>query len=139
MPSWCHGDLGITLAYLDLRKNIGIEYDYAMPVVLERVNQIIREVDIRKSMCLCHGNVGNMLMTEQCISILGNKKWELIVQFREKVRGLLSREEFAMEIEKMTWGMMGGYAGIGYGCLMMSEKKSWMKGVDILRVRVNED
>lgn len=139
LPSWCHGDLGITLAYLDLRKNIGIEYDYAMSVVLERVNQIIREVDIRKSMCLCHGNVGNMLMMEQCISILGNKKWELIVEFKEKVRGLLSREEFAMEIEKMAWGMMGGYAGIGYGCLMMSEKKSWMKGVDILRVRVNEN
>lgn len=134
LPSWCRGNLGITLAYLDLKRNTGAKFDAKISVVLGEINRTIGRIPLRRSMCMCHGNMGNLMIATECIAEMGDMEQEQKRELEEKVRKLLSNEGIVMETEKMNYGMMGGCAGVGFGCLGMCGDGIW--GTDILAVRV---
>ena len=73
-------------------------------------------------MSLCHGNIGNLLMMEQFAFCFREQELAMMHEFRKKVKGAWKRGGIIMEIEKRNWGLMGGCAGIGYGCLLMAQK-----------------
>lgn len=134
LPSWCRGNLGIALAYLDLRRNTGTKFDSKISAILKETNRMIGRIPLRRSMSMCHGNMGNLMMATKCIAEMGDMEQEQKGEFKEKVRKLLSHEGIVMETEKMNCGMMVGCAGIGWVCLTMS--RDVMCGTDILAVRV---
>lgn len=115
LPSWCHGDMGIALAYLDLKENTGAVFDSETSVVLGRIRKIAGNAKLRRSMSLCHGNIGNLLMMEQFAFCFREQELAMVHEFRKKVKGAWKRGGIIMEIEKRNWGLMGGCAGIRYG------------------------
>lgn len=120
LPSWCHGDLGILYSYLELRKHTGDRYSRFTDCVLERAEEIMQGTGLRKSMCLCHGNMGNLLLLKACQKDLGERT-DLAHIFEQEVRRLLGRKGILMPVEKVDFGLMLGLAGIGLGCLMLAD------------------
>lgn len=121
LPSWCHGDLGILWTYLKLKKMTGTEFDSETEIVLENGEKILEKAVLRRSMSLCHGNLGNLLLMKECSENLqfgGN----IACCFKKNVKELLGKEKFLMPKEKMDYGLMQGIAGIGYSCLRLHKQ-----------------
>lgn len=120
LPSWCHGDNGILFAYLLLNRITDSKYASELEVVLKHSDKIIEKIVIRKSMSLCHGNLGNLLMMKECIKML-QIETNRIERFENKIRKVVNGNEWLLPIEQFIYGFMQGISGIGYACLQMLE------------------
>lgn len=118
LPSWCHGDIGILFAYLQLERMTGHKYDHETEVVLKQTKKILESVVIRTSMSLCHGNLGNLLLMKECVK-LSHMGTEATKQFEKKLRKVLGSKGLLLPVEQLNYGFMRGIAGIGYACLQM--------------------
>lgn len=107
LPSWCHGCLGRCL--LDQETD---------PAEAER---IVRKAELRRSMSLCHGNIGNLLMVKELAKRQSGLE-QRALRFEQKVNVMLTEKGVLLAGEKYSYGMMDGLAGIGYGCLKLSGK-----------------
>lgn len=118
LPSWCHGDLGILWTYLKLKEMTGAEFDHETKIVLENGEKILEKVGLRRSMGICHGNFGNLLLMKECSENLQIGS-NITYRFEKKVKDLLSEERFLMLKERLDYGLMQGIAGAGYSCLKL--------------------
>lgn len=91
---------------------------------------ICKEHSMGKGMCLCHGDVGNILIIKYVAKYLGDTALEneciLTMQyFMEHSLNLVQLEE------EEEWGLLTGAAGIGLGLLSTLEDNFV---IDILRL-----
>lgn len=107
LPSWCHGCLGRCL--LDQKTD---------PAAAERS---VRKAELRRSMSLCHGNMGNLLMVKELAERQPGLE-QRALRFEQRVNAMLTEKGVLLAGEKYSYGMMDGLAGIGYGCLKLSGK-----------------
>lgn len=118
--AWCHGFGGVAAARLA-----------SLPYVVGRVKELMEE-DLRlaehgflmhrrrKGMCLCHGNMGMLLLLEsygktfpsEPLAQVKNALIEAALEELEK-GNLMPQEKYAK-------GLMSGMSGIGYACLRLA-------------------
>ncbi|WP_455616260.1 type 2 lanthipeptide synthetase LanM [Eisenbergiella sp.] len=118
--AWCHGFGGVAAARLA-----------CLPYVNGRLKELMEE-DLRlaehgflmprrrKGMCLCHGNMGMLLLLESY-----GKKFpsERLAQVKNALSGAALEElekGRLMPQEKYAKGLMSGMSGIGYACLKLA-------------------
>lgn len=112
--TWCHGAPGILISRIGL-KRLELIDDREVSKALEGM---VNSSSI-SSMCLCHGNVGNLFILEYCKK-RGYEDNEYlknsIRQLKEKIFDLV-RKGNIKQTEKFQIGFMDGITGIGYGLL----------------------
>ena len=137
--AWCHGWGGIVMARLAaaryvkgkfkveleksgdfIRRKIA-DLDDRSTIFLQGENFRKRNVSQRTNLCLCHGWCGNMAMYEymgekERVASMRNQVIEMICSEKAGIRELLELQECE------NYGLLGGIAGIGYGCLCNMEK-----------------
>lgn len=125
MPvAWCHGASGILLSRASLKK-------HNLPLSEKRKNKIDEDIEIAvrttlkngfgHSHCLCHGDLGNMLILKYASSEL-NTKNDIDKRYDIYMSHLISQLKDKWECGipyKNSPGMMLGLSGIGFGLLSL--------------------
>ena len=126
--TWCNGAIGILLNRIQL-----LECGYIDEYIEDELRYLVsicKEHSMGKGMCLCHGDVGNILIIKYVAKYLGDTALEneciLTMQyFMEHSLNLVQLEE------EEEWGLLTGAAGIGLGLLSTLEDNFV---IDILRL-----
>ncbi|QJS98749.1 type 2 lantipeptide synthetase LanM [Dolosigranulum pigrum] len=125
MPvAWCHGASGILLSRASLKK-------HNLPLSEKRKNKIDEDIEIAvrttlkngfgHSHCLCHGDLGNMLILKYASSEL-NTKNDIDKRYDIYMSHLISQLKDKWECGipyKNSPGMMLWLSGIGFGLLSL--------------------
>ncbi len=113
--AWCNGGLGVLYARMQAArwnpKELWLEEE------VEKIVPLCRNMRVRDGMCLCHGNIGNLIILEK-ISRYMNRA-EINDAIRNLYRYILSELEKdltpQMPQERYNMGVMNGLAGVGLG------------------------
>lgn len=114
---WCHGAGGIALSRKIMLKYLSdVQYDCMLKEYLRAVKKLKRTLEFNmKSICLCHGLVGNMMI----IKGISEEDPEMLrTQCFSKVKEYISNATWET-LENGNPGFMMGLCGIGYGLLYM--------------------
>ena len=130
--AWCHGWGGIAMARMEaeryaegaFKEELGKVRDFARRKVRDGAYK--RTAFRKPDFCLCHGRCGNQAL----LAHLGDAGDILAVQEdaadeKERIVDMICRgdvEELLELQECSNYGLTGGIAGLGYGCLCDSEK-----------------
>jgi class II lanthipeptide synthase len=113
--AWCHGKPGVALAL----KAAGSELDEGrIDSTIAAVGAAITSSPLERSDCICHGNLGNLLLVRElnAVDVKTCSAFEKRVMRRVARRGLVCGN---LGLE--TAGMMEGLAGIGLALLKLVE------------------
>ena len=85
--------------------------------IKRKVRQLLKKIVILKKMCLCHGNIGNLIILQNIADELDDS--EIIVKYMDRVKKVLisyyaNNRRWKEEVD---FGMMLGMAGEGIGVL----------------------
>ena len=119
--AWCHGAAGILLSRLTLYNAIKNSGETAL------FQQVIKDISLAKNkliedglhagFCLCHGNMGNLLILKRYAEIFDDKQVRSICDSRfEQILEFLN-EENILPTELYNPGFMTGLSGIAYALL----------------------
>ena len=119
--AWCHGAAGILLSRLTLYNAIKNSGETAL------FQQVIKDISLAKNkliedglhagFCLCHGNMGNLLILKRYAEIFDDKQVRSICDSRfEQILKFLN-EENILPTELYNPGFMTGLSGIAYALL----------------------
>lgn len=119
--AWCHGAAGILLSRLTLYnaiKNLGETalLQQAIKDISLAKNKLIED-GVHAGFCLCHGNMGNLLILKRYAEIFDDKQVRSICDSRfEQILESLN-EENILPTELYNPGFMTGLSGIAYALL----------------------
>lgn len=118
--AWCHGFGGITAARLTCLPYAGIELERRLKQDLSRAENCFLSLQMRKGMCLCHGNLGMLLLLDKYMEYNSNSDLKYTKDLL--VTATLNELDHnnIMPQEKYAKGMMNGMSGIGYACLKLA-------------------
>ena len=118
--AWCHGFGGITASRLACLPYAGVELEQRLKQDLSRAESCFLSLQMRKGMCLCHGNLGMLLLLDKFMEYNSSSGLKYIKDLL--VMATLDELEHShiMPQEKYAKGMMNGMAGIGYACLKLA-------------------
>lgn len=118
--AWCHGFGGITAARLACLPYAGKALEQRLKEDLVRAKNCFLSLQMRKGMCLCHGNMGMLLLLEKYLEYNNSSDLEAVKSLL--VSASLNKLEcnHFMPQEKYAKGLMSGMAGIGYACLKLA-------------------
>ena len=112
--AWCNGGMGVVYARL-LAKKWNPE-ELADVDIGGRSEVLARKLAVRGDMCLCHGNMGNLLILREMMRGLGERE-NLMRQIGRLEDAL---ESFVRDLDeekgRVDFGFMNGMAGVGFGC-----------------------
>ena len=118
--AWCHGLGGIAAARMACLPYVEGEVKELITEDLKRVEDSFLFMQGRRGMCLCHGNMGLLLLLNKYLAIHSSEELK-------KIRRLLTCSSLEvlekaqmMPQEKYAKGLMNGMAGIGYACLQLA-------------------
>ena len=119
--AWCHGAAGILLSRLTLYnaiKNSGetVLFQQVIKDISLAKNKLIED-GLHAGFCLCHGNMGNLLILKRYAEIFDDKQVRSICDSRfEQILEFLN-EENILPTELYNPGFMTGLSGIAYALL----------------------
>ena len=130
MESWCHGNLGKLLCQLELYK-----YDsqnFFIEDIECTINSILKSKS-RKSMCLCHGNIGKIeILLESSFRLKKRKLHKYCLTKLNEYLEQFNNDENRLIQEKNNMGFMQGNIGVGYSLLRCNNNKlPFVLGVEI--------
>ena len=98
----------------------GVELEQHLKQDLSRAENCFLSLQMRKGMCLCHGNLGMLLLLDKYMEHNSSSGLKYIKDLL--VMATLDELEHShiMPQEKYAKGMMNGMAGIGYACLKLA-------------------
>ena len=113
---WCHGAGGIALAREEM---INLFVDYNCEYILKDFQRAIKKLedftnDNMRSLCLCHGMIGNLMILKDCREVKGYKK------YWNEIYSTICKNFKSNSIdycENGNPGLMTGLSGVGYGLL----------------------
>lgn len=119
--AWCHGAAGILLSRLTLYNAIKNSEETAL------FQQVIKDISLAKNkliedglhagFCLCHGNMGNLLILKRYAEIFDDKQVRSICDSRfEQILEFLN-DQNVLPTELYNPGFMTGLSGIAYALL----------------------
>lgn len=119
--AWCHGAAGILLSRLTLYNAIKNSGETAL------FQQVIKDISLAKNkliedglhagFCLCHGNMGNLLILKRYAEIFDDKQVRSICDSRfEQIMEFLN-DQNVLPTELYNPGFMTGLSGIAYALL----------------------
>lgn len=119
--AWCHGAAGILLSRLTLYNAIKNSGETAL------FQQVIKDISLAKNkliedglhagFCLCHGNMGNLLILKRYAEIFDDKQVRSICDSRfEQILEFLN-DQNVLPTELYNPGFMTGLSGIAYALL----------------------
>lgn len=119
--AWCHGASGILLSRLTLYNAIKNSGETAL------FQQVIKDISLAKNkliedglhagFCLCHGNMGNLLILKRYAEIFDDKQVRSICDSRfEQILEFLN-DQNVLPTELYNPGFMTGLSGIAYALL----------------------
>lgn len=119
--AWCHGAAGILLSRLTLYNAIKNSGETVL------LQQVIKDISLAKNkliedglhagFCLCHGNMGNLLILKRYAEIFGDKQVRSICASRfEQILEFLNDQNI-LPTELYNPGFMTGLSGIVYALL----------------------
>ncbi len=112
--AWCNGGMGVVYARL-LAKKWNPE-ELADVDIGGRSEVLARKLAVRGDMCLCHGNMGNLLILREMVGELGKR--EDVVRQLGRLENALERfvRDLDQEKGRVDFGFMNGVSGVGCGC-----------------------
>ena len=119
--SWCNGGVGVIYArFLAEEWNPERFMDKDINVKAEN---LVKKITMCKEMCLCHGNMGNVLILQKIKKYMGNYANEMILEYIIRVKKSLKTysENSNRWVSEVNFGFMGGMAGIGIGGLIFMD------------------
>ncbi|MBE6051825.1 MAG: type 2 lantipeptide synthetase LanM [Clostridium sp.] len=115
---WCHGNGGILLSRLILKEE-GYTYEGIDKEIEFCIKELIKS-GIGNDFCLCHGDVGNLLILYKACQVLKNDelKEKVLYTFINYIEKLKKENFIEKEFKfKEKNSLMIGIAGLGYGIL----------------------
>ncbi|QTE69794.1 type 2 lanthipeptide synthetase LanM family protein [Aristaeella hokkaidonensis] len=122
---WCHGMSGILLNRLSLKED-GYS-DSLLDSEIEIGIRTLKQVGFGADYCLCHGDIGNLMILQQAAVLLQDGALQqqvrrnterLATQLIERLKG---SPDF---LENAGFGLMTGLAGIGYGLIALEDRNA---------------
>lgn len=119
--AWCHGAAGILLSRLTLYnaiKNSGetVLFQQVIKDISLAKNKLIED-GLHAGFCLCHGNMGNLLILKRYAEIFDDKQVRSICDSRfERIMEFLN-DQNVLPTELYNPGFMTGLSGIAYALL----------------------
>lgn len=119
--AWCHGAAGILLSRLTLYnaiKNSGetVLFQQVIKDISLAKNKLIED-GLHAGFCLCHGNMGNLLILKRYAEIFYDKQVRSICDSRfEQIMEFLN-DQNVLPTELYNPGFMTGLSGIAYALL----------------------
>lgn len=119
--AWCHGAAGILLSRLTLYnaiKNSGetVLFQQVIKDISLAKNKLIED-GLHAGFCLCHGNMGNLLILKRYAEIFDDKQVRSICDSRfEQIMEFLN-DQNVLPTELYNPGFMTGLSGIAYALL----------------------
>ncbi len=123
--AWCHGWGGIVLARMEAIKcaegDFREELRRIKGVVTEklRTTEDGKKIYLKNSLCLCHGIFGNLALMSRMVE-MSEEVWPLQYLVMKKIG--CDVNTWTKEKESGDYGLVGGFAGVGYSCLCGEEK-----------------
>ena len=117
---WCHGMPGILLNRLSLKED-GYS-DALLDQEIEIGIRKVKEDGFGNDHCLCHGDIGNLLVLQRAADVTHDKalKQQVSQNAEHLAYYLIERmDSNSAFIENAGFGLMTGLAGIGYGMLAL--------------------
>ena len=116
---WCHGVAGIMLGW-----NLALEYfdEKRKTIIKNKIKEILDDftnMNLKEEMCLCHGNMGNIIIADLSgVNLWKNSMEHMKVQCTQVLEKILCKNEGDIILyEQYDFSMMTGLAGIGYALL----------------------
>lgn len=113
--SWCHGAAGILISRLEVQK---LNYSSLAEILKDDINKTSEKIlvtSLRKGLCLCHGNLGNIGIVFRYLEHNHNS------ELAEKCNNYLANAASRIYNDQMRYlpqeenpGFMNGFSGIGY-------------------------
>lgn len=119
LPSWCHGVSGILLSYLSAKKLMNLPTDY---INWNNILSFILEKGMSRSLCLCHGILGNVEAALAISKYLNNEETKSFLQKFIYQKMLTFNKPSTLQTgftngKYNITGLMLGTSGIGYGLM----------------------
>ena len=118
--AWCHGFGGITAARLACLPYAGKALEQLLKEDLVRAKKCFLSLQMRKGMCLCHGNMGMLLLLDKYLEYNNSSDLEAVKSLLVSASLKELECDHVMPQEKYAKGLMNGMAGIGYACLKLA-------------------
>lgn len=114
--TWCNGTAGILLSRLEMKKN-GYKDDFIDKEIIYLIHEC-KTKSMKRDMCLCHGDIGNLAILKYAADILGDRilAMECIATGRFFIEHSLNFNRLKQE---ELWGMMTGLSGVGLGLISL--------------------
>lgn len=116
--SWCHGAAGILISRLEVLKcNCASLTEIAEDDIKRAIDKMIH-TKLRKGLCLCHGNFGNIEILYRYLAYKSNSELEgkLKSYLSETAQGICCDQIIYLPQEENP-GLMNGFSGMGYALL----------------------
>lgn len=122
--AWCHGAAGILLCRMELEKSLNPEIAAAAGRDAARAAEKLQTAPLRRGYCLCHGNLGNVLILRAYAAEQKNRELErLCGAYMRAVAGqFLAGKLHLLPQEKYDFGLMNGLGGIGNALMCSTEQ-----------------
>ena len=125
--AWCHGAPGILLSRLTLYhviKKMAPNWLLNQVIVdIRRAKDKLIQEDLHVGYCLCHGNMGNLLILRKYTEMFEDQQAkEICNHWFERIIGLFSTQSI-LPTERYNPGFMTGLSGIAYAMLAYTTRK----------------
>ncbi|KXH80333.1 MULTISPECIES: type 2 lanthipeptide synthetase LanM family protein [Bacillus] len=121
IEAWCHGSAGILLSRLELQSSDDNYVTNQSKIDIDHAISNIKQSGFGKEQNLCHGDIGNALITLKYAQYTQEEKWNLILQdYFSKVI-----PAYILELQNNIQppGLMTGLAGVVYGLLLFYDSR----------------
>lgn len=112
--AWCNGGVGVIYARVLAKKWNPVEL--ADINLEDKIKTLLEKISLRKEMCLCHGNIGILLMLQEAADCARNNIREAIMGYIDGWREKMGDDNNCLK--EMDVGFMNGLAGVGMGSLI---------------------
>ncbi len=118
--AWCHGLGGIAASRIASLPYAVNEVKMFLEEDLKRLEESFTHLQKRRGMCLCHGNMGLLLILDEYLKVRGNESLHEVRRILADSTLEALQKQRLMPQEKYAKGLMNGMAGIGYACLKLA-------------------
>ena len=118
--AWCHGLGGIAASRIASLPYAVNEVKMFLEEDLKRLEESFTHLQKRRGMCLCHGNMGLLLILDEYLKVRGNESLHEVRRILADNTLEALQKQRLMPQEKYAKGLMNGMAGIGYACLKLA-------------------
>lgn len=118
--AWCHGLGGIAASRIASLPYAVNEVKVFLEEDMKRLEESFSHLQKRRGMCLCHGNMGLLLILDEYLKVCGSESLHEVRRHLADITLEALKKQKLMPQEKYAKGLMNGMAGIGYACLKLS-------------------